>query len=527
MTALRSAGGTHPGHRRDVNEDRFHVDALRGLFLVVDGVGGQAAGGKAADTAVAMVRARLERETGPIDRRVREAIAAANNEIHRLAALRAEWAGMACVLTAAVVDGGRVVIGHVGDTRLYKIRSGRIDKITRDHSPVGEREDAGEIAELDAMRHPRRHQVYRDVGSEAHAPSDPGFIDVVEIPFEPDAALLMCSDGLTDLVPSGAIHDIVSRLAGDPEQVVEALVAAANAAGGKDNVTVVYVEGDRFAPDITGPLRRADPPEVATRRARLVSAFVLAALLAAAAVQTHDRWPAVDATAAGRGPSGGVIVVKPSDSIMAAMNRAARGASVVVEPGEYRERIRLRDGIRLVSATPRGATIRLPSHASEGDSAVVADGVSDAAMTGFRIVGDAATPLGTGVSIRNASVSIVDVEITGAAEAAIDIRGMSGGTIVAADAHGNPGAALRVGTGATTRISHSAFAAGGGGAGHAASLLVEAGAYPVFSRNTFLGIAPAALVTMEAAARARATRDNWFIEQEAAPEALRRRERNR
>ena len=97
-----------PGLLREVNEDRFHFDLARGLFMVVDGVGGQAAGGKAADTAISLLRARLERETGPVAERLREAITVANNEIHRLAGLRPEWAGMACVLTVAVVvDEGR------------------------------------------------------------------------------------------------------------------------------------------------------------------------------------------------------------------------------------------------------------------------------------------------------------------------------------------------------------------------------------------------------------------------------------
>src|SRR6185436_15996222 len=166
--ALRAAGDSHPGLQRGVNEDRFHVDPARGIFIVIDGVGGQAAGEKAAETALAMLRTRLERETGEIEDRVREAIAIANNEIHRLASLRAEWQGMACVLTIAVVANGGLVVGHVGDTRLYKLRGGRIDKVTRDHSPVGEREDAGELSEADAMQHPRRNEVYRDVGSERH-----------------------------------------------------------------------------------------------------------------------------------------------------------------------------------------------------------------------------------------------------------------------------------------------------------------------------------------------------------------------
>ncbi len=99
---LKAAGDSHPGLQRAGNEDRFHCDAARGVFLVVDGVGGQAAGEKAAETALSIVRTRLERETGPVEDRVRDAIALANNEIHRLASLRQEWQGMACVLTLAV-----------------------------------------------------------------------------------------------------------------------------------------------------------------------------------------------------------------------------------------------------------------------------------------------------------------------------------------------------------------------------------------------------------------------------------------
>src|SRR3954467_5094984 len=256
-TALRAAAGTNAGLQRDVNQDRIHLDLARGVFLVVDGVGGHAAGGRAADIALTMVRSRLERETGSVVDRVREAIAIANNAIHGAAVLRPEWNGMACVLTVVVVDDTRAVVvvddpragvGHVGDTRLYKLGADRIDKITRDHSPVGEREDSSELSELEAMHHPRRNEVYRDVGSDPHQPDDPDFIDACEIAFEPDAALLLSSDGLTDLVDSSSLHDIVKRCAGQPDQVVKELIDAANAAGGKDNISVVYIEGERFAP---------------------------------------------------------------------------------------------------------------------------------------------------------------------------------------------------------------------------------------------------------------------------------------
>jgi serine/threonine protein phosphatase PrpC len=259
-TSLRAAGSSHPGLVRDHNEDRFLSDPDRGLFVVVDGVGGQAAGETAAETALSRLRARLEREAGPVEQRIREAITDANNEVFRLARSRPDWAGMACVLTAVVVEGTHAVVGHVGDTRLYKIRAGRIQKLTRDHSPVGEREDAGELTEAEAMRHPRRNEVYRDVGSEQHRAGDDGFIDTFTVPFEIDSALLICSDGLSDLVNAETMLQRVEAYAGHPYEVTRALIEAANDAGGKDNVTAVYVEGSRFAEgEDTGAVRRSRP----------------------------------------------------------------------------------------------------------------------------------------------------------------------------------------------------------------------------------------------------------------------------
>src|ERR1700733_45777 len=123
-TKFRCAGDSHPGMVRQNNEDRFHFDPDRGIFLVIDGVGGHAAGEKAADIAMERVRARLERQTGSAEERIREAITVANNEILQAAGSNPEWQGMACVMTVAVAENGRAVVGHVGDSRLYKVRRG-------------------------------------------------------------------------------------------------------------------------------------------------------------------------------------------------------------------------------------------------------------------------------------------------------------------------------------------------------------------------------------------------------------------
>src|SRR5262249_20320714 len=161
---LRAAARTHPGRVRLNNEDLPILDAARGVFGVVDGIGGKAGGGGAGATAEGVILQRLPRAVGTRAEPGGEAIAIANNQIYR-AAPSSEFKGMGCVITLAIVSGDRLTIGHVGDARLYKVGPEGIRKLTRDHSPVGEREDAGELLEADAMRHPRRNEVFRDVGT--------------------------------------------------------------------------------------------------------------------------------------------------------------------------------------------------------------------------------------------------------------------------------------------------------------------------------------------------------------------------
>lgn len=252
VTRYTAACGTDLGRVRQNNEDLSFIDMDLGVFVVIDGVGGHLAGEEAAATALEMIYARLKRQTGGLASRVREAITLANNEVYERAKTHPEWSGMACVLTVAVAEGNRLVVGHVGDTRLYKIHRGKIRKVTHDHSTVGLREDRGEISEAAAMRDPRRNEVLRDVGSQWHDTHDDDFIEVISEHFEPDSAWIMCSDGLSDLVASERIRHIVEESCGDPDAVVDRLIADANEAGGKDNVTVVYIEGEHFAPAARG-----------------------------------------------------------------------------------------------------------------------------------------------------------------------------------------------------------------------------------------------------------------------------------
>ena len=264
MSEFRSAAASDTGLLRDHNEDRYWIDAEHGVFLVVDGVGGHAAGELAAQTAVEAIREAVALDWATPEKRVRAAIAAANNRIFEVAQRDGGRKGMACVLTLAVVEGGQITIGHVGDSRLYLIWNGAIRKMTSDHSPVGQDEDAGELTEREAMQHPRRNEVYRDVGTAPRAAGDDGFIEVRKCRFHRDAAILLCSDGLTDHLSSARVREVVERYDGDAARVASELVEAANTAGGRDNITAVFVAGPEFR-GRSGATR----PRIGTTRIRL------------------------------------------------------------------------------------------------------------------------------------------------------------------------------------------------------------------------------------------------------------------
>lgn len=306
----RSATASDAGRMRAENQDRAFADDELGIFLVVDGLGGHAAGEKAAEMAVDTVREELAVLQGDARDRIRRAIAAANNRIFEEAAGNETWRGMACVLTLALIEDDKVIVGHVGDSRLYLTWNGAIRKLTSDHAPVGEREDAGELTEAEAMAHPRRHEVFRDVGSRRREPDEEDFIEMKEFLFKPDAAILLCSDGLSDLLTSAEILDVIERYGGDPGEVAHGLVEAANIAGGSDNITAIFVAGSEFlgvrsqaaaearARNAVTKAREAmetpTPSKArrifATRIAFLVYGFFLGVGLALAAVMAL-RWP--------------------------------------------------------------------------------------------------------------------------------------------------------------------------------------------------------------------------------------------
>lgn len=383
-TGFRSHAATDPGHVRRRNEDAVFADDAQGVYFVVDGMGGQNAGHVAAQIASQTLRARLERKTGTAERRIREAIALANNAIFEDAQKHADHAGMGCVLTVAVIEDGRLHYGHVGDTRLYRIQNGEIRKLTQDHSPVGELEDSGQIGESEAMDHPRRNEVFRDAGSALRDPDDEFFIQTGVEPAEPDAAFLLCSDGLTDVVASARIREIVQQGAGHPGVVTGRLIEAANE-NSKDNVSAVYMEGPRFAADSTVQWK---PPK---KRGwlRLAVAALVAFLLGVSAARYLRPGPRIIAV----GP-GGVA------SISQALDQAKAGDTVHVGPGDYSERVELKDGVTLI-----GEQATLVGAPGATEPVITADGLSAARVEGLQIRSEGTYAVGIRVHDSNVELS--------------------------------------------------------------------------------------------------------------------------
>jgi serine/threonine protein phosphatase PrpC len=512
--SLHGAGGSDPGRVRDNNEDRFHCDPERGIFIVVDGVGGHAGGEIAAETALLQVRTRLERASGSAEERLREAITLANNEVFRLSRTNAEWTGMACVLTAALVHDHLVTIGHVGDSRLYKLRSGTIEKLTHDHSPVGEREDAGELDEIEAMRHPRRHEVFRDVGSDRHTPADLDFIEIVESPFDANAALIVCSDGLSDLVTSAEMLATARQHAGDPAAVVQALIAKANRAGGKDNVTVVYVEGPEFA------AIRSTPRTGRRRVVTHVLALLIGAAAGLAAMAFVPDWlrtvlpeaPLTAVTQEARSPR--LLMVQQAAAaefatIGDALASTQPGDTVVVGPGEYREQLRLPSHVTVTSEIPHRAVIRPVAGADPG-AAVTADGARGARLLGFQILGEPGA-MAIGVLVLNGELELQDTRISGAMEAGVDVWGGTVVTMRANEIADNRGVGVRVRGGAQPSLLHNAIMRNGRFRPSAPGVLLDRGATPVLVGNVIADNGAEGVAGIAPAARAEVLRNNVFV----------------
>ncbi|TDH26569.1 serine/threonine-protein phosphatase [Segetibacter sp. 3557_3] len=242
-------GITDTGKVRGNNEDAFLVEPVsNGRFIaacVIDGVGGYSGGEVAARIARDMILEHLKKGGDDVFAIMKRSFVAANEKIQQQRKSEPNNAQMACVVTLALVDikENKFYYCHVGDTRLYLLRDNSLVKITKDHSFVGFLEDNGRLSEDAAMRHPKRNEINKALGFDAQFNADE-YLETADSPFLPGDYLLLCSDGLSDMISNGQMISILNSNSSLVEKG-KALVKAANDAGGKDNITVVLVHNDK------------------------------------------------------------------------------------------------------------------------------------------------------------------------------------------------------------------------------------------------------------------------------------------
>ena len=239
---------TDTGRQRSANEDSLFVRSP--IFVVADGMGGAQAGEVASKAAAESFDRDLPE--GPPEPFLRATIEAANRQIHELAREDPSRAGMGTTITAAIVnaESEEVCIGHVGDSRAYRLRGGKLERLTRDHSLVEEMRRKGQLTDEQAEDHPQRSIITRALGPEPEVE-----VDVQTVPAKPGDVFLICSDGLTTMVSDEEIARLLSG-SSSMEAAVRALVEEANRAGGRDNVTALAFRLE----DAAAPQRAPESP---------------------------------------------------------------------------------------------------------------------------------------------------------------------------------------------------------------------------------------------------------------------------
>jgi protein phosphatase len=254
---LSSGKATHTGRVRDHNEDQYFVyeiskgrsdQPLPALYMVSDGIGGQQAGEVASDTISTALKewldefsarrlGRATRKLGELpDEALRKAIQDANEAVYLQA--QALQNDMGATVTATLIVGETAYVANVGDSRTYLFRHGMLEQITQDHSLVFSLAASGQIEWDEIYTHPRRNQIYRSLGADAHVQ-----VDIFTVDLQPGDGLLLCSDGLWEMVRDPQIADILQR-ARTPQDACDQLIDAANQGGGVDNIAAVVVSID-------------------------------------------------------------------------------------------------------------------------------------------------------------------------------------------------------------------------------------------------------------------------------------------
>lgn len=232
---LRASGRSDAGLIRARNEDAYVIRLEDGIFAVADGMGGHAAGNIASRLAADAVRETAPPAADSIDPSLSGLLIAANQRLLAHAAANPECEGMGTTLTVLAFANGRAICTHIGDSRLYLVRRGKIRQITRDHTWVQEEVERGDLTPEEARDHPYANALTRALGIADQAEPETFTVE----PKSGDVFLL-CSDGLTKMLDDDQIASIVTSQE-SLEQASAALIAAANQAGGVDNITVVLV----------------------------------------------------------------------------------------------------------------------------------------------------------------------------------------------------------------------------------------------------------------------------------------------
>jgi PPM family protein phosphatase len=242
MRIGRSTAVTDTGRRRMRNEDAFVFEPP--LFAIADGMGGARAGEVAAGIAAAALKE--GRQTVTDEASLEAVIEEANRRVWQRSLSDPGTSGMGTTVTVAFVDAteDRVVFGQVGDSRAYRLRGEQLEQVTTDHSLVAGLVRSGVLTPEEAERHPQRSAITRAVGTESAIEAD-----VFAVTSEPGDLYLLCSDGLTDMLGADDIAATIMTADRDPVVAGKALVAAANAEGGEDNITVVLFELVEGEPD--------------------------------------------------------------------------------------------------------------------------------------------------------------------------------------------------------------------------------------------------------------------------------------
>lgn len=242
-------GATNVGKVRTNNEDCFISQYIWNnqfvLCAAIDGMGGYEGGEVAADIARFTLINDLEDFQGDdVFEALKQAFVNANNEIVRHRQATPKYSSMGCVATVGLFDiiGRQLYVVHVGDSRLYRFQNGVLQKLSHDHSIVGYREEIGDLTEEEAMKHPQRSVISRSIGHESHTVNDEGFLETSIFPLLTDAEYLFCSDGLSDMLRSHEIREVLAEDSISTEDKVNRLINDAIEAGGKDNITVVLVQ---------------------------------------------------------------------------------------------------------------------------------------------------------------------------------------------------------------------------------------------------------------------------------------------